>query len=52
MTASRASEAILDLASSVESTPSGRRLGNRGFVDGFNGRCGDRSFRFVNDKVA
>ena len=25
-------------------------IGNRGFVDGFNGRCGDRSFRFVNDK--
>jgi len=25
-------------------------IGNRGFVDGFNRRCGDRSFRFVNDK--
>ena len=25
-------------------------IGNRGFVDGFNGRCGVRSFRFVNDK--
>jgi hypothetical protein len=25
-------------------------VGDRGFVDGFNTRCGDRSFRFVNDQ--
>ena len=25
-------------------------VGNRAFVDGFNGRCLDRSFRFVNDQ--
>jgi len=27
-------------------------VGNRAFVDGFNRRCGDRSYRFVNDRDA